>query len=865
MKNKRILEYDIIRTIATYSVIIVHLSAIALGGYEQGSTLSIFAIFLNRMLKFTTPVFIFLAGALIQAKYKNEKFNYIIFLKSRFKRILIPYFFVSLFYYIIITYLNRDSYSLLTYIKQFVTGNAQYHLYFIPIIIQLYILTPVFLYLKKKTNYYLLIPALSIISFISVLYLKFTYSDRIFIKFIIPYIIGVYFGNYIIEFLKKIGSKVYLLIGSTLIIGIMYSIQFKNYYYNLSNSSEIARDSLWFIYCILSIFALIFLANKLKVFSFVKFTSKRISSASYYIYLLHPFFILISEKLLNKLLISSTSVRFLFNIIFVIFISTLSALIIINLQNKKIQFFYKNLNKKYKIIIISILLFFTFYSSISVYNHLINNGIINSFANIKITHEITKQKKYYKEELLDSNNYEYVNQNFGFKYYYNGFESDLTNELIKTTFSNDNIILDVYYENLEGTVHTSQSYTNYGNEKIVTGEFVTVKNNKFLRYEDKLIHIIEWSRPTLKLVEDDFNYYVSIDIIKNDYEVYNISIRSNEEIDTYDYLSRFDMIEIDTSVELNSVSYQRKTNNRWSDETKDFYQSQFIESKSVNWGIFEPTSVNGLEALRNLEDSINHKFKFLLQYYDLNYPIDMDNLKDIYDGNSILEFTFQTSIYGEFDPNIVLKILDGQYADKLDIVVDKLIALDKPVLFRLNNEMNGDWCLYNSFFYQKDTSLYLELWKYIYNKFDEKNANNIIWLWNPNESSFPDFKWNHYSNYFPGEEYVDIIGVTGYNTGNFYSGETWRTFEEIYDEFMPDYKAKFENFPFMITEFGSSIFGGDKLMWMEDMLSVIEKYEFKVAIYWNSIDYTPDRTKARVYKFDDDMDIVNLLESYFNK
>ena len=37
--------------------------------------------------------------------------------------------------------------------------------------------------------------------------------------------------------------------------------------------------------------------------------------------------------------------------------------------------------------------------------------------------------------------------------------------------------------------------------------------------------------------------------------------------------------------------------------------------------------------------------------------------------------------------------------------------------------------------------------------------------------------------YYPGDEYVDIVGLTAYNTGNYYPGENWSTFDELYLEY----------------------------------------------------------------------------------
>ena len=61
---------------------------------------------------------------------------------------------------------------------------------------------------------------------------------------------------------------------------------------------------------------------------------------------------------------------------------------------------------------------------------------------------------------------------------------------------------------------------------------------------------------------------------------------------------------------------------------------------------------------------------------------------------------------------------------------------------------------------------------------------NAIWIFNPNDRDYPPANWNHFMAYYPGDEFVQLIGITGYNTGTYYKetkNETWREFDEIYD------------------------------------------------------------------------------------
>ena len=90
---------------------------------------------------------------------------------------------------------------------------------------------------------------------------------------------------------------------------------------------------------------------------------------------------------------------------------------------------------------------------------------------------------------------------------------------------------------------------------------------------------------------------------------------------------------------------------------------------------------------------------------------------------------------------------------------------------------------------------------------------NAIWIFNPNDISYPPCKWNTHLAYYPGNEYVHMIGLTGYNTGDYFrnhTGERWRSFTEIYDRLWYMYRDVYSEFPWIITEFACSSVGGDK-------------------------------------------------------
>ncbi|MBQ1729570.1 MAG: hypothetical protein II036_04395, partial [Oscillospiraceae bacterium] len=177
----------------------------------------------------------------------------------------------------------------------------------------------------------------------------------------------------------------------------------------------------------------------------------------------------------------------------------------------------------------------------------------------------------------------------------------------------------------------------------------------------------------------------------------------------------------------------------------------------------------------------------------------------------------------------------------------------RPFIFRLNNEMNSDWTSYSGVVNLCDPQLFREAWARIYGIFREEGVNNCIWVYNPHDRSAPPAKWNDALAYFPGNDYVHMLGVTGYNNGTYYSwqAETWREFREIYDSVEEKYAPFFSEFPWMITEFASSSIGGDKAKWIDGMFAALPDYpNIKAAVWFSSADYDGD-TPARPYWLDE--------------
>lgn len=324
MTKQRIYAFDIIRTIAAYAVIIVHVTAIAYTLYTKDSPHLFVISMLNRFFKFTTPVFIFLGGLMVHVKYKNRPFKALTFYKDRFMRIIMPYFLFSVFYYFSHLIVYKWAFNEMDLVKQLLLGTAKYHLYFIIIITQLYLLTPVLIKMRTMRHKGLILTTLLGITLYVVMAVHFPYADRFFLKYLFPFMMGLMVGTDLLPFLKKKSTQ-WVIMCATAIFGLIYALTFYLQTIGVATYNGYFLSFIWFTYTNLSIYALIIIATWLERFTVLRDKAVAITQYSFFIYLVHPFIMDRTEEMLTRFGVASVTIRFLVTLSVTLVISTFIA------------------------------------------------------------------------------------------------------------------------------------------------------------------------------------------------------------------------------------------------------------------------------------------------------------------------------------------------------------------------------------------------------------------------------------------------------------------------------------------------------------------------------------------------------------
>jgi hypothetical protein len=182
-------------------------------------------------------------------------------------------------------------------------------------------------------------------------------------------------------------------------------------------------------------------------------------------------------------------------------------------------------------------------------------------------------------------------------------------------------------------------------------------------------------------------------------------------------------------------------------------------------------------------------------------------------------------------------IANGNHNAYIDGWADGLAAYGKRVFINFGHEMNGGWSPWGAGVNGNQRGDYIAAWRHIHDRFNARGARNVRWVWVPNVlyESLPATLQDVY----PGDSYVDWLGMNGYNWGTSVYWEScpckssWESFGKVFDETYHALVA-LANKPIMIGETASSEKGGNKANWITNGLvhEIPEKYPQIRALTW---------------------------------
>ncbi|HEX6372768.1 MAG TPA: glycosyl hydrolase [Longimicrobium sp.] len=167
------------------------------------------------------------------------------------------------------------------------------------------------------------------------------------------------------------------------------------------------------------------------------------------------------------------------------------------------------------------------------------------------------------------------------------------------------------------------------------------------------------------------------------------------------------------------------------------------------------------------------------------------------------------------------RIARGDYDGDLRAWARAARDFGTPILAEFGTEMNGRWFPWNAVHNgdSRGARRFREAYRRIIRIAREEGAHNVTWVFHVNHQDYPARSWNRFEEYYPGDAWIDWIGVSVYGAQK-PTDTTWPQFRPLMDAVYPRLTALSSSKPIVLLEFGADGRNplGDQARWAEDAL-----------------------------------------------
>ena len=254
-----------------------------------------------------------------------------------------------------------------------------------------------------------------------------------------------------------------------------------------------------------------------------------------------------------------------------------------------------------------------------------------------------------------------------------------------------------------------------------------------------------------------------------------------------------------------------------------------------------PPSISFVQKMEQWQTKKNAVILLYAASIDNDLPYIMDNLNAIWNNGNVpllsLEFYAEDGINADIETRIANGYKDNYFGllnQRLKVFLDGPDGIantsdDRRVYIRPAHEANGNWYPWSG-----NTADYITSWRRMYGIVNANmTKNQMQWIWNVNNTDATQLTAEQY---YPGDQYVDWLGVDGYNWGTSKSWSTPQTPSQVFGNMVQRLRNISPNKPISINEVATTTAGSNtagKNLWIKQMFEYTATNNIKMLSWFN--------------------------------
>lgn len=410
-----------------------------------------------------------------------------------------------------------------------------------------------------------------------------------------------------------------------------------------------------------------------------------------------------------------------------------------------------------------------------------NKNLVSKIKTTKTSNQLNFKNPYLGIEGKVSSKWEY-NFNYGYNY---------------MRFFNSKFRVDVFNDQIDQSKNITKEYI-YNHTLNPLKEYTKLSEN-IIKINGYKVRKIEYLRPRYKNVKTDLNFYTYY-FIENSDSIKTLQLKtSSSEKATY----KKEVEKLISNLKFYSASPLKESD--FKNNSKAYNSTVKLSTGKGNINITKGKIIAGAyttstKEFSQLSADSGKSLTIRAFYKSISSSFDT-SVKQFLNVGQIPMAAMLFEKAGSKESSVMADTIQGGNDKNITSWAKGVKASKGTVMFRIGNEMNGNWSKWGPGYYYNDPDLYQMAFKRIYTIFKNNGVTNAKFIYNPNSKSSPNLSWNDTIMYYPGAKKTDFIGLTAYNYGS--PANSPYTFSNVYKPIYYEMTAKFTSKPFLICEIGA--------------------------------------------------------------
>jgi mannan endo-1,4-beta-mannosidase len=256
------------------------------------------------------------------------------------------------------------------------------------------------------------------------------------------------------------------------------------------------------------------------------------------------------------------------------------------------------------------------------------------------------------------------------------------------------------------------------------------------------------------------------------------------------------------------------------------------------WRAWGPRDLDSVSAF---EHAARKHLSVVMWYSDWAHgSLSRTQLTAVGDRGSVPEITWEPwdytkGAYSRQDKYSLRSIADGAHDAYIRSWARGLASYGKPVRLRFAQEMNGNWYPWSVGSYGNRGAEFVAAWRHVHDLFRAAGATNVLWVWSP-----VALAESITAQEYPGDRYVDMVGLSLFNGGAQLKYNRWQTFAAKIRRPLAVVQRIAPDKPVEISEVGVAERGGDKARWIREMFQTLATTPQIVSLIWFNVPTSSD-------------------------